>query len=232
MDCNKLQNSDTIYYVFKHPNAVKHVQNIYDENFTVNPKNIIKPVIATEKIIAAKNKIIKQQISVESLIITEPAVETHSIVISENSEQPEHSEAAEIYIVESTGVNGVSTVTEADVKPVDAWSFMVSIIDDTSSLYTPNMWRDAIDSMKQKLIIFMTSGAGHKKYGPKKSRTILAWLTDNKRGTPASSETALVIAHFISWLLNTTVSSVETAKEIALWIMFRKRGMWMIRANI
>jgi hypothetical protein len=228
MDCNKLQNSDTIYYLFKHPNAVKHVQNIYDENFTVNPKNIIKPVIATEKIIADKNKIIKQKISVESLIITEPVIveEESTIVVSEKSE---HSEPAEIAIVESTGV---TSVTEADVKPVDAWSFMVSIIDDTSSLYTPNMWRDAIDSMKQKLIVFMTSGAGHKKYGPKKSRTILAWLTDNKRGTPASSETALVIAHFISWLLNTTVSSIETAKEIALWIMFRKRGMWMIRANI
>ena len=149
MDCNKLQNSDTIYYVFKHPNAIKHVQHIYDENFTVNPKNIIKPVIATEKIIAAKNKIIKQQISVESLIITEPAIveEEHPVVISEKPEQlehPEHHEPVEIAIVETT---------EENVKPVDAWTFMVGIIDDTSSLYTANMWRDAIDSMKQKLII-------------------------------------------------------------------------------
>jgi len=231
MDCNKLQNSDTIYYIFKHPNAVKHVQNIYDENFTVNPKNIIKPVIATEKIIAAKNKIIKQQISVESLIVTEPAVETHPIVISEKSEQLEHSTHSETTVIVNE-VAEISEITTTSLVPIDAWSFMVSIIDDTSSLYTANMWRDAIDSMKQKLIVFMTSGAGHKKYGPKKSRTILAWLTDNKRGTPASSETALVIAHFISWLLNTTVSSVETTKEIALWIMFRKRGMWMIRANI
>ena len=116
---------------------------------------------------------------------------------------------------------------------------MVSHIDDTSSLYTENMWRDAIESMKQKLIVFMTSGAGHKKYGPKKSRTILAWLTDNKRGTPASAETAVVIADFISWILTEsengdsaiTVVSVETSKDRAQWIMFRKRGMWMIRQN-
>ena len=94
------------------------------------------------------------------------------------------------------------------------------------------MWRDAIDSMKQKLIVFMTAGSGHKKYGPKKSRTILAWLTDNKRGTPASDETALVIAHFISWLLDVKVSSVTTSVANANWIMYRKRGVWMLRTNV
>ena len=79
----------------------------------------------------------------------------------------------------------------------------------------------------------MTSGAGHKKYGPKKSRTILAWLTDNKRGTPASAETAIVIAAFISWLLDlngcTSISSLEASNS--QWYMFRKRGMWMIKQN-
>jgi hypothetical protein len=115
------------------------------------------------------------------------------------------------------------------IVPVDAWRFMVSIIDDMSSLYTDNMWRDAIDSMKQKLIVFMTSGTGHKKYGPKKSRTILAWLTDNKRGTPARAETATVIAAFISWLLDVNVSSLESSNY--QWYMFRKRGMWMIKDN-
>ena len=252
MDFEKLPlaHDSNILYMYKHPNAIKHIQSLYDENYTVNPRNIIKPVMPRERIIENKKKELKAKVSVSSFIVKD-TIEKENIDIVANTENKEN-----IVSVTETAINieptepmkktdiiletneeaseiiNSSVVTIGPIGPIDSWKFMVSNIDDTSSLYTENMWRDAIDSMKQKLIILMTSGAGHKKYGPKKSRTILAWLTDNKRGTPASAETALVIADFISWLLDIKVSSVETAKVNASWIMFRKRGVWMIRNNV
>jgi len=237
MDCNRLPlaHDSNMLYMYKHPNAIKHVQMIYDVDYTINPRNVIKPVIQREKIIADKKKEIKAKISVTSFIIEEPQkenIEPIEITTENKTEYVINSNTEEVVkVTETTEIK--ESVKEAEkVVPIDAWRFMVSNIDDTSSLYTDNMWRDAIESMKQKLIVLMTSGAGHKKYGPKKSRTILAWLTDNKRGTPASAETALVIADFISWLVDVKVSSVETAKTNASWIMFRKRGAWMIRNNV
>ena len=54
MDCNKLPfgHDAHVLYMYKHPNAVKHIQNIYQNEYTVNPKTIIKPSVPHEKIIA------------------------------------------------------------------------------------------------------------------------------------------------------------------------------------
>lgn len=258
MDCNRLPhgNTNAILYMYKHLNAKAHVQHAYDETYTVNPKTVITPVISRDKTIAIKNNEIKTKKSVMGLIVQDtPKTTTENIeVVTHDVEESNTEATTESNAVATTESNAVAstesttelttelnavvvTTTDVSVKPqeqqiFDSWRFMVSHIDDTSSLYTENMWRDAIDSMKQKLIVLMTSGVGHKKYGPKKSRTILAWLTDNKRGTPASPETALVIADFIGWLLDTKVSSVETSVANAPWIMYRKRGVWMLRNNI
>jgi len=245
MDCNKLPLAHdlNILYMYKHPNSIKHIQSIYNADYTVNPRNIIKSVIPREKIIEDKKKEIKAKVSVCSFIVEDtttnttntPSTNNETVAISGAVAACEISESNTPETTPETGqLTAPETETETDTEKItiDSWRFMVSNIDDVSSLYTENMWRDAIDLMKQKLIILMTSGAGHKKYGPKKSRTILAWLTDNKRGTPASTETALVIADFISWFLDIKVSSVETTKLNAPWIMFRKRGVWMIRNNV
>lgn len=240
MDCNRLPlaRENDILYMYKHPNAIKHVQTIYDSNYTVNPRSIIKAVVPRDRVISEFKKEMKAKVSVSSFIIEdtseertqEKAISTENI--SEEVIKTEKINKDENTVKEESGAGAGSEAVTEPVATVDSWKFMVSNIDDTSSLYTENMWRDAIDSMKQKLIVFMTSGAGHKKYGPKKSRTILAWLTDNKRGTPASAETALVIADFIGWLVDVKVSSVETVKTNAPWIMFRKRGVWMIKNNV
>ena len=242
MDCNRLplDNGTDVLYIYKHINAPKYIQNIYDKDYTVNPKDIIKTVISREQ----NNLNIKARAAITSKITHVSSFINEDIIVDENKSENKIEDISKVInssTVESTTetkINETSTHIAKEIEkeieipkvvPVDAWRFMVGIIDDTSSLYTDNMWRDAIDSMKQKLIVFMTSGAGHKKYGPKKSRTILAWLTDNKRGTPASPETATVIAAFISWLIDVNVSSLETTNS--QWYMFRKRGMWMIKYN-
>ena len=237
MDCNRLpSDASKVLYIYKHPNAETHVQRVYMNGYTVNPKNIIKSVIPHENIVENKKQVIRKQSNVESFIVPpqppapppspspQPIIEDAKIIVTE-----------EVVIDEKV----IETVTlQTPLQPVDIWKFMVGIIDETSSLYTDNMWRDAIESMKNKLIVLMTAGSGHKKYGPKKSRTILAWLTDNKRGTPASAETAKVIAEFVSWLLDVSVSSVEngtnqvdanTHINTKHWFMFRKRGTWMLK---
>ena len=246
MDCNRLplDNGTDVLYIYKHINAPKYIQNIYDKDYTVNPKYIIKTVISREQ----NNLNIKARAAITSKITHVSSFINEDIIVDENKSENKIEDISKVInssTVESTTetkINETSTHNAEEIEkekeieielpkvvPVDAWHFMVGIIDDTSSLYTDNMWRDAIDSMKQKLIVFMTSGTGHKKYGPKKSRTILAWLTDNKRGTPASPETATVIAAFISWLIDVNVSSLETTNS--QWYMFRKRGMWMIKYN-
>jgi len=249
MDCNRLplDNGTDILYIYKHINASKYIQHIYDKDYTVNPKDIIKTVISHEQTNINKktNASVKSKMTYVSSFINEDANEdakaNTTVNITPLVEPLVDQTNKDVVTVINTSVienTFESTVNENSLNnskdipkivPVDAWRFMVSIIDDMSSLYTDNMWRDAIELMKQKLIILMTSGAGHKKYGPKKSRTILAWLTDNKRGTPASAETATVIAAFISWLLDVNVSSLETSN--CQWYMFRKRGMWMIKEN-
>ena len=253
MDCNRLplDNGNNVLYINKHINASKYIQNIYDKEYTVNPKDIIKTVISREQNnlnIKARAAITSKMTHVSSFInedIIEVKIENNiedkiEIKIQDKIEEKiddiikyKIDDKIEIKDEEpiKTKINENSSIIKdvQTIVPVDAWRFMVGIIDDMSSLYTDNMWRDAIDSMKQKLIVLMTSGTGHKKYGPKKSRTILAWLTDNKRGTPASPETATVIAAFISWLLDVNVSSLETSNT--QWYMFRKRGMWMIKYN-
>ena len=269
MDCTRLPLAYTndILYMYKHPNALKHVQNNYESNFTVNPKTVIKQVVPHEKMVANTKRADQSKLLVTSFIIPDsdtiakkenivPIVPTDQVRLNEPSSVQvdetvntvhvdelantvrvdEHTNT--VHVDEVINATQVATQVATQAPQVitqetqDSWRFMVSHIDETSSLYTENMWRDAIDSMKQKLIVFMTAGSGHKKYGPKKSRTILAWLTDNKRGTPASDETALVIAHFISWLLDVKVSSVTTSVANANWIMYRKRGVWMLRTNV
>jgi hypothetical protein len=71
MDFEKLPlaHDSNILYMYKHPNAIKHIQSLYDENYTVNPRNIIKPVMPRERIIENKKKELKAKVSVSSFIV-------------------------------------------------------------------------------------------------------------------------------------------------------------------
>jgi hypothetical protein len=93
-------------------------------------------------------------------------------------------------------------------KDMDLFNFMMLRIDDLSSIYTYNMVRDAIQTLKDRLVLLLTDGPVPDKFGPKKSRTLLSWVTNNKRGTPASDESATTVAEFVSWFLDISVGII------------------------
>ena len=93
-------------------------------------------------------------------------------------------------------------------KDMDLFNFIMLRIDDLSSIYTDNMVRDAIQTLKDRLVLLLTDGPVPDKFGPKKSRTLLSWVTNNKRGTPASDESAATVAEFASWFLDISISII------------------------
>lgn len=121
---------------------------------------------------------------------------------------------------------------------MDAFSFMVYMLDELYSLYSDNMKRDAVQTLQDKLVTMLTDGAVPKWLGPKKTRIIMGWLTHNKRGTPASDESGKIVSAFIAWLLDISVAytpkdSTASAKktkdnENSHYEMYRKRGAWWV----
>jgi hypothetical protein len=133
--------------------------------------------------------------------------------------------------------------SKSNANDVDAWHFIVSHVDDLTSLYSDNMIRDAIQLLKDRLVAILSDGPCYTWFGPKKSRILLGWITNNKRGSPASDEAADTVAEFLAWLLGIRVGVVHKSEETttktpqktensysttSAHTLYRKRGEWWI----
>jgi hypothetical protein len=76
------------------------------------------------------------------------------------------------------------------------WKRVLQAIDPYCSLYTKDQERDAIDTVRVRLLAFVT-GLAHPYFGPKKSRILSMWLSNNR----VEANNAGIIQEFLSFLL-------------------------------
>jgi len=250
MDTSRLP-SGASFHTYAHPNTKLHVQRCYTKDDVVNPKSVIGVVrkkmdVKAEEVVH-NGSVMDTVVIEESLTPVPPSVPepvaTAPVPTEPVATEPVATAPADEFVIThvaepvASGKGKAKAKTPKVAEGVDAWMFIICAIDEMVGLYTENMVRDAIDVLKERLTILMTSGVGHKLFGPKKSRIILAWITNNKRGTPASDESAAVVAEFISWFLDVpiaTFADLENTKKAAKtacaeWVMIRKRGCWVLR---
>lgn len=89
-------------------------------------------------------------------------------------------------------------------------------IDPYFSLYTREQMRDALDLLRGRLLAFVT-GLAHPYFGPKKSRTLAAWLSNNK----VDKDCGPMIQDFLRFVFEDKASAWE--------VVAGPRGEWMIK---
>lgn len=83
-------------------------------------------------------------------------------------------------------------------EKVLVWEYILSKIDDTYSIYSESMRKTAQIMLIEKLKNILTSEDGMIYFGPRKTRSIVAWLCGNK----IAENSEVIIAKFISWILD------------------------------
>lgn len=78
--------------------------------------------------------------------------------------------------------------------------YIICQIDSLAVLYTPTRFSQAENIFREKIVEIVSKGCINKWLGPKKSRTLLAWITRNNHGVP--DEMGKIITDFLSWFLN------------------------------
>jgi hypothetical protein len=78
--------------------------------------------------------------------------------------------------------------------------YIICQIDPMASLYTPTRFKQAENIFRENIVDIVSKGSIHKWLGPKKSRTLLAWITRNNHGVP--DEMGKIITAFLSWFLD------------------------------
>lgn len=93
---------------------------------------------------------------------------------------------------------------------------ILDVLDPCSTLYTPDQHRDAVDAVRMRLLAFVT-GLAHPYFGPKKSRMLSKWLSNNK----CDPEYQSVIQEFCAFLLEDKAQTwvIESAP----------RGDWYVK---
>jgi len=236
MDTSKLPKgsaSDTLWR-YSHHNSIFHSQLHIGANIEAN----IDASIETYKDIPVNINVNKSVNTNADKVVTSPV---ESIIVVSNEEDkptvsPDNNDHSNSSVQPKNSVNN------------DIMLFMAAHIDDLYSLYSENMIRDAVQILKDRLVLLLTDGPVPKLFGPKKTRILIGWITNNKRGTPASDEAALIVAEFVAWFLDITITYVpkETDKEKpttvrrafavsskvnAEFLLYRKRGAWWIKNN-
>jgi hypothetical protein len=87
---------------------------------------------------------------------------------------------------------------EVNPEKVLVWEYILSKIDDTYSIYSESMRKTAQIMLIEKLKNILTSEDGMIYFGPRKTRSIVAWLCGNK----IAENSEVIIAKFISWILD------------------------------
>ena len=108
-------------------------------------------------------------------------------------------------------------------------NFIIKQIDPLSTLYTRQMFDQAEEIFRERLSDFVSKGSGHQWLGPKKSRTLLAWVTHNNHGV--ADEMGKIITDFLSWFLDMSFKYipehshfiVESKEEGVTYVTYDKK---------
>jgi hypothetical protein len=93
-------------------------------------------------------------------------------------------------------------------------NFIIHTIDPLASLYTRQMFEQAEAIFKDRLTQIVSTGSIHQWLGPKKSRTLLAWITKNNHGV--ADEMGKIITDFLTWFLDKSMKYIpEHAHYVA-----------------
>lgn len=96
------------------------------------------------------------------------------------------------------------------------WKCIMDTLDPCSSLYTREQFQDATDTVRTRFLSFVT-GLAHPYFGPKKSRVLSSWLSNNK----VMKENANIIQEFLLFIFE---------DKAANWtVVSGKRGEWLIK---
>ena len=107
--------------------------------------------------------------------------------------------------------------------------YIINIIDPLATLYTPKMYEQAESILKDKICEIVSKGPLYQWLGPKKSRSLMAWITHNNHGN--IDDIGKIIADFLSWFLNksfryipeNTKQIVETEEKDIITIIYENR---------
>ena len=80
--------------------------------------------------------------------------------------------------------------------------YIINIIDPLATLYTPKMYEQSESILKDKICEIVSKGPLYQWFGPKKSRNILYWITQNNHGS--IDDIGKIVSEFLSWFLDKT----------------------------
>lgn len=125
--------------------------------------------------------------------------------------------------------NTVIKVNREKIRKTTLINCIINIIDPLASLYTGKMYEQAENIFKEKLLDIISKGPLYQWLGPKKSRSLMAWITHNNHGN--IDDIGKIIADFLSWFLNksfryipeNTKQIVETEEKDIITIIYENR---------
>ena len=110
-------------------------------------------------------------------------------------------------------INTVIKTNRDKTRKKTLMNYVINTIDPLASLYTSKMYEQAENIFKDKLIDIISKGPIYQWLGPKKSRSLLSWITHNNHGV--IDDIGKIIAEFLSWFLNKSLKYIpENSKEI------------------
>jgi hypothetical protein len=103
-------------------------------------------------------------------------------------------------------------VTEIDItkETHEVFEYILEKIDNLYPIYSQSMKETANKMLKLKLQDIVASPDGQLYFGPRKTRSIVAWIS----GNPIAENSEIIIAGFIAWILDESVISEQKKKDI------------------
>lgn len=89
-------------------------------------------------------------------------------------------------------------------------NYIIHKIDSLASLYTYNMFDQAEQIFKEKMTDFVSK---YDKFGPKKKRILLSWITKNNYSVNID-EVGKYVAEFLSWFLDSSFKYIPENTNI------------------
>ena len=110
-------------------------------------------------------------------------------------------------------INTIIKTNRDKTRKKTLMNFIINTIDPLASLYTSKMYEQAENIFKDKLVDIISKGPIYQWLGPKKSRSLLSWITHNNHGV--IDDIGKIVADFLSWFLNKSLKYIpENTKEI------------------
>ena len=119
----------------------------------------------------------------------------------------------------------------------EVFEYILMKIDEVYSIYPKSLKENASSLLKNKLEKIVTSVDGLVFFGPRKTRSIIAWLSGNS----ITDTSEPIIAGFLSWILDEIIISDKKKIHSSIeynWILYknevkrgkeRRQNVWMIK---